>query len=61
MWYDCAMPTYEYKCSVCTGQQELNKAHDDETIPVCCDVSMTRLWSAIPTIFKTGGFYKTGG
>ena len=55
------MPTYEYKCNVCTGQQELNKAHDDETIPVCCDVRMTRLWSAIPTIFKTGGFYKTGG
>jgi len=55
------VPTYEYKCNVCGGQQELNKAHSDETTPVCCDTSMTKLWSAIPTIFKTGGFYSTGG
>ena len=55
------MPIYEYKCDECGGQQELNKAHDDNTLPICCTKIMTRLWSAIPTIFKTGGFYSTGG
>ena len=39
----------------------LVKEIGDESVPVCCQTIMTRVWSAIPAIFKTGGFYKTGG
>jgi putative FmdB family regulatory protein len=55
------MPTYDYKCDVCGSQREVAKEIGDESVPTCCQTSMTRVWSAIPAIFKTGGFYKTGG
>ena len=55
------MPAYDYKCNTCGNQQEVTKEIGDDTLPLCCGTSMNRLWSAIPTIFKTGGFYKTGG
>ena len=42
-------------------KQEVSKEIGDESVPTCCQTSMTRVWSAIPAIFKTGGFYKTGG
>jgi len=38
--------------------------HDAEFIPECKDCGeyeMIRVWDAAPVIFKTGGFYKTGG
>jgi len=52
---------YDYKCEVCGGQQEIERPIGDDTVPVCCSTSMTRLWSATPVHFKTGGFYSTGG
>ena len=55
------MPTYEYKCNVCGGTQELTKSFEDDSLPTCCQVSMERVWSATPVIFKASGFYKTGG
>lgn len=55
------MPTYEYKCKVCGGVQEVARSYDDDTVPVCCQTSMERVWSSNPVIFKTGGFYSTGG
>lgn len=55
------MPTYEYKCKVCGGTQEIAKAFGDDTVPVCCNESMDRVWSSTPVHFKTGGFYSTGG
>jgi len=54
------VPTYEYKCSKCGGTREVYREFSDDTLPVCCESSMERVWSAVPTIFKTGGFYKTG-
>ena len=55
------MPTYEYKCNVCGNQQEIAKEFGDDSVPTCCQASMTRVWSSTPVIFKTSGFYKTGG
>ena len=54
------MPTYEYKCPTCGIAREIYKEFGDDSVPTCCNVSMDRVWSAVPTIFKTGGFYKTG-
>lgn len=53
------MPTYEYKCKVCGGVREITRAYDDDTIPVCCETSMERVWSSTPIHFKGGGFYST--
>lgn len=55
------MATYEYRCALCGGLQEINKPMGSDFNPVCCGISMERLWNATPTIFKTDGFYKTGG
>ena len=55
------MPTYDFKCVVCSATQELFFEIGEERLPVCCGVHMERVWTATPTIFKTGGFYKTGG
>jgi putative FmdB family regulatory protein len=55
------VPTYEYKCNECGSQREVIKEFGDDSVPTCCQVSMTRVWSSTPVIFKTGGFYSTGG
>ena len=53
------MPRYDYKCSVCSGQIEFEKAINEDKYPVCCDQSMQRLWSAPAAIFNGSGFYST--
>jgi len=55
------MPTYDYKCNECGSTREIQKDFGDNTEPTCCQATMTRVWSAIPVHFKTGGFYSTGG
>lgn len=55
------MPTYEYKCLECGITVEYERSFSENTEPICCSMTMSRVWSATPTIFKTGGFYKTGG
>lgn len=55
------MPKYDYKCNECGGQQEVERSFGDNTEPVCCGKSMTRVWTANPVHFKGSGFYVTGG
>jgi putative FmdB family regulatory protein len=55
------MPRYDYECNTCGGQQEIERSFGDDTTPICCGASMSRLWSTTPVHFKTGGFYSTGG
>ena len=54
-------PNYDYSCINCNVRREVFKQFDEEYTPNCdtCGMQMERLWSATPTIFKTGGFYKT--
>jgi len=54
-------PTYDYTCSVCGGSREITRVFGEDREPTCCQQLMNRVWSPTPTIFKTGGFYKTGG
>jgi putative FmdB family regulatory protein len=54
------MPNYDFKCSVCGGIQEVYKAFGDDSLPVCCQESMTKIYSSPPGVqFKGFGFYKT--
>jgi putative FmdB family regulatory protein len=55
------MPTYEYKCNVCGGTQEVQRAYGDTTEPICCQSTMSRVWSAPAVKFNGSGFYSTGG
>jgi putative FmdB family regulatory protein len=55
------MPNYDYKCDVCGGQQEVERSFGDDTQPVCCQTTMTRVWSAPAVKFNGTGFYSTGG
>jgi putative FmdB family regulatory protein len=55
------VPRYDYKCEVCGSVQEITKDFGDNTVPVCCDASMTKIFSSTPIHFRGGGFYKTGG
>lgn len=53
------MPTYDYRCSICNGVQEVLRQYGEDHKPVCCGVIMERVWTSNPVIFKTGGFYST--
>lgn len=55
------MPTYDYKCEVCSGTREIERSFGDSTEPICCQTTMTRVWSAPAVKFIGGGFYSTGG
>ena len=55
------MPTYEYKCNLCGGTQEVQRAYGDSTEPICCQSTMSRVWSAPAVKFTGTGFYSTGG
>ena len=55
------MPNYDYKCDTCSSQREVYKEFGDDTVPVCCEKSMTRVWSAPGVKFNASGFYSTGG
>jgi putative FmdB family regulatory protein len=58
------MPTYEYKCALCSMTEVHSRNIDDrDQLPTCrdCNITMDRIWQATPTHFKGGGFYSTGG
>lgn len=50
------MPNYDFKCSVCGVVQEVYKEFGDDSIPVCCQTSMNKLFSDTPAHFKGGGW-----
>ena len=50
------MPNYDYRCEVCGGVQEIYKQFGDDSIPVCCQQSMSIIFQATPAVFKGGGW-----
>lgn len=55
------MPTYEYRCTQCFFQFELKRGFKDDS-PVSCPKCQGRtqlLFSAVPIILKSSGFYNT--
>jgi len=56
------MPNVDYRCSICNAMFEISKSVDEESpAPICCGMSMNRIWTAVPIKFNGGGFYSTGG
>ena len=56
------MPTYEYKCSVCSVTLERQgDIGSDTSAPICCDTITIRQWGSTAVHFKGTGFYSTGG
>jgi predicted nucleic acid-binding Zn ribbon protein len=58
---NCQMATYEFQCNQCGNMAIINRSIDadgDLCAPVCtaCQLSMTRIWSAIPAVFKGSGW-----
>jgi putative FmdB family regulatory protein len=54
------MPTYEYRCVTCGGEQSLERSiHAEADNPVCCEQLMGRVYSVPPVKFNAGGFYST--
>lgn len=56
------MPTYEYRCTVCSNLFELFQKMNDEPIKNCpkCNGEVKRLiGTGAGTIFKGKGFYQT--
>lgn len=53
------MPTYEYKCKVCSSVTEYQRSFGDSTEPICCNETMQRQWSSPGVVFNSSGFYST--
>lgn len=55
------MAVYEFKCLMCNVQYEVTREMGDTYAPICCGVSMERVWSTPGIKFNAPGFYSTGG
>lgn len=54
------MPTYEYRCATCGGEQSLERSiHAEADNPICCGNLATRIYSVPPVRFNASGFYST--
>ena len=53
------MPTYDYKCSVCSITTEFTRGFGEDREPICCNATMQRLWSSPGVVFNGSGFYST--
>ena len=53
------MPRYDFKCEKCGSVIEVQMNFGESTVPVCCQTSMTKVFSSTPIHFKGGGFYIT--
>ena len=53
------MPTYDFKCPVCSNLKTLSAAYSDDLHAPSCDqclLVMERVWSANPIHFKGEGW-----
>jgi putative FmdB family regulatory protein len=51
------MPKYDYTCSVCGSQQEVERSiHAEADNPVCCEKTMDRIYYAPPVKFIGDGW-----
>ncbi len=53
------LPTYEYECKSCKNRFELKQSFSSEPVATCpaCMNGATRLFHAVPVVFKGSGFY----
>ncbi|TRW43635.1 FmdB family zinc ribbon protein [Georgenia yuyongxinii] len=55
------MPTYAYRCTVCTNELEVKQSFTDDALTVCpeCGGALRKLFSSVGVVFKGSGFYRT--
>src|SRR3989338_5974260 len=55
------MPTYEYRCPVCSHRFELRQSFQDPPVSQCpkCHSSAVRIISRVGVVFKGSGWYST--
>jgi len=55
------MPTYQYVCTDCAEQLEVQQSFSDEPLRVCpsCEGRLRKLFGAVGVVFKGSGFYRT--
>jgi len=59
IWTVFRLPTYDYRCDQCGSEFELRLRFSDSVEQPCnsCDNIATRLFSAVPIVFKGSGWY----
>lgn len=55
------MPTYAYRCTVCSHQFEAKQSFSDDSLTICpeCGGALRKLFSSVGVVFKGSGFYRT--
>ncbi|WP_448071031.1 FmdB family zinc ribbon protein [Georgenia yuyongxinii] len=55
------MPTYAYRCTVCSNEFEVKQSFTDDALTVCaeCGGALRKLFSSVGVVFKGSGFYRT--
>jgi putative FmdB family regulatory protein len=55
------VPTYSYRCTVCTHAFDVHQGFHDEPMTVCpeCDGRLRKVFSPVGVVFKGSGFYRT--
>jgi len=54
------MPSYEYRCNVCSTSQVVERSiHAESMSPMCCGELASRVFEAPPVKFNSTGFYST--
>jgi putative FmdB family regulatory protein len=56
------MPSYDYKCTICSHSKEVNKPISEASITELCDncgAAMIKQFGTFGIQFKGTGFYKT--
>ena len=54
------MPLYEYRCSNCGNQFEIQQSFSDDALTTCdvCEGTLKKVFSPVGISFKGSGFYK---
>lgn len=55
------MPKYQYRCTQCAHELEVQQKFTDDPLTVCpeCDGGLRKVYNAVGVVFKGSGFYKT--
>ena len=53
------LPTYEYECKSCKNRFEIKQSFSSEPVATCpaCMNGASRVFHAVPVVFKGSGFY----
>ncbi|MBX6391606.1 MAG: FmdB family transcriptional regulator [Frankia sp.] len=55
------MPTYQYRCTACNTDLEVQQSFSDDALTECprCSGRLRKVFGSVGLVFKGSGFYKT--